>query len=719
MLVLLPLGALLAIFLLMLGRTAVPGREPADWRGAFLVSAIGWGLLVTLSSEALGIVHGLSQVWLAVFWAAVLLVAGRGAIKRDLIRPAVRALESTWQTTTRLERALLGGLIVISATLLLIGWVSPPNNVDSLLYHMSRVVHWAQNRSLEHYATAYDHQLLKPIWAETAILHLRILWGNDQPAELVQWFSMVGSLVGVSAIAALLGASRAGQILAAAFAASIPMGILQASSTQNDYAAAFWVVCLGYFVVLSKRRPLDRVELIGLGATFGLGMLTKGTFYVYSPPLMLWYFAPLALRQGLRRATGQALIVLVIGILINLGFWTRNIITYGGPFGTNDWLQANLTLRFLPDAGLPFLDSSQLPTTTTSPAGPDRQASDGQTGADPSQRVGHVAFTQSVSDNPPVRPRPAILVALDAPLRNVAAQEVPSWIINRLTGLIALNFVTPIAAINDLVIRSMAIFPSIFDPDLLDRMSEVAWNHEDTASNPLHILLVPVSLIGLALSWRGPRPILALGYGVAILAGYALVGLAIGHGTITWGLRYQLPFFIAWSPVAGRALDAIRRAKVASGITGLLLLASAPWLLLNNTRPVIGLPPWPTRIQSIFRTPAVEVLFVSIPELQEHLIATAETVEETGCQRIGLRLDSSDSEYVIWWLLDAPQNGTRLGSLSASPMTERYVDWDLDPCAIVCTRCQGRTSLHGLPLKTDYSGISVFVGENFQVGEDE
>ena len=61
---------------------------------------------------------------------------------------------------------------------------------------------------------------------------------------------MVSSMIGVSLIAKQLGAKQGGQLLASAFCASLPMGILQASSTQNDYTVALWIVCLAYFTLV-------------------------------------------------------------------------------------------------------------------------------------------------------------------------------------------------------------------------------------------------------------------------------------------------------------------------------------------------------------------------------------------------------------------------------------------------------------------------------------
>ncbi|MHC5831404.1 MAG: glycosyltransferase family 39 protein, partial [Nostoc sp.] len=104
-----------------------------------------------------------------------------------------------------------------------------------------------QNHTVAHYPTSYTPQLYQNPWSEFVILHFQILSGGDYFANLVQWFSMIGCIIGVSLIARQLGADLRGQVFSAVVTATIPMGILQASSTQNDYVIAFWVVCLAYY----------------------------------------------------------------------------------------------------------------------------------------------------------------------------------------------------------------------------------------------------------------------------------------------------------------------------------------------------------------------------------------------------------------------------------------------------------------------------------------
>src|SRR5262245_35403163 len=161
----------------------------------------------------------------------------------------------------------------------LIALVAPPNTYDSMTYHLGRVVHWIQNHDVRPYPTNIDRQLYNPPWAEFAISHFHILSGGDRLANAVQWLSMLGSIVGVSLIAKQLGGSWDCQVLASLVALCLPMGILQASSTQNDYVVTFWLVCFAYYVFLILQVVQGPssfwLQAILAGISLGLALLTK------------------------------------------------------------------------------------------------------------------------------------------------------------------------------------------------------------------------------------------------------------------------------------------------------------------------------------------------------------------------------------------------------------------------------------------------------------
>ena len=110
-------------------------------------------------------------------------------------------------------------------------------------------------------------------------LNFQLLGRADIFSQLVQWSSMVGSMSCVFAIARLLGAPEAGVVLAVLFAATLPMGILQSFSTQNDYVVSFWLLAL-----VSNFWDGGGHAMIAICSASGLAILTTGTALIFATP---------------------------------------------------------------------------------------------------------------------------------------------------------------------------------------------------------------------------------------------------------------------------------------------------------------------------------------------------------------------------------------------------------------------------------------------------
>ena len=297
-----------------------------SWRGTFLLAALAWGLLVTAFTEGLSFFHILDRGLLAILWGASILTGALYLIlsKRKLTRViAVPRLPKL----SRFERTYVIGAILIVSVIGVCAWFAPPNTWDSMTYHLSRVVHWIQNNNVEHYTTHILRQLYLNPWAEFAILQFQILSGGDQFANLIQWFSMIGSAICVSLITRQFGAAMRGQIISAIIALTIPMGILQGSSTQNDYVAAFWLVCFVYFFIILKSDQKPVFALI-TGTALGLALLTKATAYLFALPFLLW-IAFSIIRSKSTHSIKLLSIIAGMALLINLGFYVRNYRLFG------------------------------------------------------------------------------------------------------------------------------------------------------------------------------------------------------------------------------------------------------------------------------------------------------------------------------------------------------------------------------------------------------
>lgn len=303
------------------------------WRSSFLAAAICWGVLLTGITEILSIVKLLTLGSLLVVWglATVIISLGYYFISRQESTKSSSNRRLSFTSMPVFPRCLLAGVVLIVILTGLTASIAPPNNWDSMTYHMSRVMHWIQNQGVGHYPAHILRQLHSNPWSEFAITHFQILNGGDYLANFVQWFSMVGCILGVTLIAERFGANLRGQIFAAVVLATLPMGILQASSTQNDYVTSFWLVCFVYYCIMSMQQP-NLYYSLGVGTSLGLAILTKGTAYIYAFPFLVWLCWSMVKILRLRICR-PVLIISVVVLLINIGHYSRNLELFRNPLG--------------------------------------------------------------------------------------------------------------------------------------------------------------------------------------------------------------------------------------------------------------------------------------------------------------------------------------------------------------------------------------------------
>lgn len=319
---LVPLVSLLALVLLI-DKFLIRRHLFAGWPQAVLLACVAWGVWLTWLTEILSVVKAFQFYPVLLGWALPGLIAfwfirrwsHLEKIQEPLFAPS--------------SRILLAGIACIVAVAGLIAFLSPPNNFDSMTYHLSRVMHWLQNRSVAHYPTHEVRQLYQNPGAEFIVAHLFLLSGSDQLANLVQWAAMVGCILGTSFVAGQLGAGPRGQILAALATATIPIGLLQAVNTQNDYVVSFWLVCLVSFILLI-RQNFSWLYVMGIAGSLGLAILTKGTAYLFAAPFLIWLGWQIWQARSWSGWKALALVGLVL-LLVNGGHYARNFQLFGSP----------------------------------------------------------------------------------------------------------------------------------------------------------------------------------------------------------------------------------------------------------------------------------------------------------------------------------------------------------------------------------------------------
>ena len=657
MLVLLPLIGLV-LLAIRLAIAAWPESRPRVWEHIVLLSVAFWGALAVALVEILGAVRVLAPTSLALGWAAVdLVLAG---LTVDAARKN-RGWAAAWPLPKPTRSEVVFGVLLsaILIVLLIVALAAPPNNVDSLQYHMARVAHWIQGHSLAHYATQYEFQLYNPPGAEILILTLQMLFGSDRLANLVQWSAFVGVLVAVSGISRALGVRRAARLAGVGFAAVAPMALLQATSTQNDLVGAFWLLAFAYFVVFCQSSRLSSVEWAATGLALGLGILTKSTLYVYGLPFLVW-LAISGWKEGRLSRLRQLAIVLGLAALLNLPGWWRNQAVSGTPLGPPDLVAVH---------GAAAGGSGQL---------------------------------------------------LQAPLRGLR--------------MVLMNFATPSASINGRIVNAVHQVYAGLGLEADEPILIFGWNHEDLAGSPLHYLATVCAAAIVLVQWKKNR--LAGKYALCVLAGYLLLPWVLASISRPVNIRHQLPFYLAGVPLVALLLDRWLSARALGVLSSLILVLGIPWLLFNNTRPLIGLRPNAsgvfelpcakanlqgyecTRIGSVLTMPKVDILFANLRASEEDTLTVVDSLEQTGCTQVGLRIDSHDPEYLFWHLLGAPQSGYRLEAIYPVPRLEPLIDRSFSPCAILCTICGDRDRLHGLDLVGESGEVTLFLGDAFTWNED-
>jgi len=659
-----PLFALfpVLVFLTLFLRLAVSSKKSYPLRiqlaYAFVASSIVWGLLVAVSSETLSVLGGLARAPVALCWFICLILVSYKASFVDHAKIVAAGIKDYFTRLDHFEKSVVFCLAIILGLTFTVAVISPPNNADSLLYHMARVAHWEQNHNLNHFATAYDHQLFMPIWAETAILHLRILFGSDKLSNLVQWFSFFGCIFLAGSITHLIGVTRKVQILSAIFVATIPLAILEATSTQNDLVVAYWLSSLVFLILYGYKNGFDGLTTLMVGAVTALGLLTKVTFYVYALPawlaiIFVWF--SLYSRGKVLARIGVSVVLVVI---MNAGYWMRNVGTYGNPIGPSDVLRSSAA--FIRNQAPPIDNQSA-------------HSENGEQG-------------------------------------DLVAVRYLSMLLLREKRMVLWNIGVPLAPLRDRIPVVDLFLKGILDDWQYSELDQSVWNHEDTAGNPLHIILIAtaipaVALLTLRKSIGSYLPV----YGMLVLISYLLLPVVISNADTLFSLRFQIPFFVLAGPLVAVVFSSIPSVRIHQLLVLSLFGLSLPWLLENNTRPILGWKPWITRTDSVFVAGNEQLIFAMKSGEEDEYQAITSAIESSDCIQIGLMLDSHDYEYLFWYLLKAPESGIEIRSVTASSESARYLDPDYSPCAVICTQCEGVSGVSGLKLREDYGYLKLFM----------
>ncbi len=293
--------------------TAFLGAATLRLRGAsFAVGAyvLGWAAVVGLG-EALSLVDLVGRAGYVV--AGLLLLAATAGAWHVRGRPLPGRPQWRWASLREHPQLTVLGVVVLAAVgyQLFLVVATPPNNYDSLTYHLARVAAWLQQGHAGYYDAATARANAFPGNAELGILWTVALLGRDTLAALPQLLGELGLLAGVYGIGRRLAFGRPAALFAALLTATLSQVALQSVTTQNDLVAASLVAAALYFVLGRVRHELP---LAGLAAALAVG--TKLTCLLALPILVLAAVLVLPRRRVAELAVAGAVAFLGFG-----AFW--------------------------------------------------------------------------------------------------------------------------------------------------------------------------------------------------------------------------------------------------------------------------------------------------------------------------------------------------------------------------------------------------------------
>lgn len=298
-------------------------------RGA-IAFALASGVLafaeVVAVSHALSFADAYARHWFLAALAIVALVAAAATAairppRPTLLRPSVirEVLDD------RLLLVLAGVVVVELVYLLGIAVLTPPNDLDALMYHLTRAVLWIQQRSVSPVRDVADTRIDEfPPDAEILQGATMLLSGSVRWVGLVQLGALLATMAAICGIAGRIGLDRRSAAFGALVFATLPVVALQAPTAMNDLVVAALVASAAFFAL--GRSP---GELALACVTVALLIGTKVTGLLAVPVLLA-----LVLMTHRGRRLWMLLLGGVVGALLGAVWYTVNVSAGTGPLGT-------------------------------------------------------------------------------------------------------------------------------------------------------------------------------------------------------------------------------------------------------------------------------------------------------------------------------------------------------------------------------------------------
>jgi hypothetical protein len=216
----------------------------------------------------------------------------------------------------------LGGVVALAlayTVALIVG--TPPNNGDSLAYHLARAAFWRQDGGIDYIPDTYDVRMnVFPPNTEAVLTLLMEVTRSERALGFVQFGSLLACAVAVFALARRIRCSEREATFGALVFLTLPTVLLQASTTKNDLVVAASLLAATVFLVGERRWPNHAFVVLAVALAVG----TKVTALFALPLLGVVAIGVRPAGQRLRR-----LLALAAGIALGSYWYVVNVFADG------------------------------------------------------------------------------------------------------------------------------------------------------------------------------------------------------------------------------------------------------------------------------------------------------------------------------------------------------------------------------------------------------
>jgi hypothetical protein len=274
---------------------------------------------IVAASELLSLLHAIGVAGYAGFEAGAFVIALAAWYLTGMPRPVI--------VRPRIEPLAVALVLVVVCAVsyeLFLVVATPPNNWDSMHYHLARAAAWKARGSLAYFPTHNGIENAYPQNSELLVLYTLVLAGRDVVAALPQLVAGLATALGIYRIGVLLGFRTRDALFAALLFPTLTIVALESVTTQNDLVEASFVVA-GVAFALGR----SRIDVSLAGLALGLAAGTKLTF-LYAVPVLVLIGALLLPR---RRAFAVLAASLASFALFGAYAYAQNLYETGRPQG--------------------------------------------------------------------------------------------------------------------------------------------------------------------------------------------------------------------------------------------------------------------------------------------------------------------------------------------------------------------------------------------------